>query len=118
MIDIKVGSPKGLSRKDTIRLTLSGSLTVDHALEIHEALNKALHETRHLEIRLKKVQETDLSFFQLLCSVRKSAQAWGKNTTVSGAAEESFQAAATDAGFFGRERSGSEGRNSHSWLEA
>ena len=116
MIDIKVGSPKGLSRKDTIRLTLSGSLTVDHALEIHEALNKALHETRHLKIILKKVQETDLSFLQLLCSVQESAQAWGNDATVSGGADESFQAVAADAGFFEWERSGSEGRDKHSWL--
>lgn len=118
MIDIKVGSPKGKSRKDRVRLTLSGRLTVDHALEIHGALNKALHETHHLEIRLSKVEETDLSFLQLLRSVRKSARAMGKEATVSGGAEESFRAAAADAGFFGRERGGLGGADSYSWLEA
>lgn len=118
MIDIKVGSPKGKSRKDSVRLTLSGRLTVDHALEIHGALNKALNETQHLEIKLKKVEETDLSFLQLLCSVTKSARALGKEATVSGGAEESFRAAAADAGFFGRERSGPGDADNHSWLEA
>ncbi|MBU8913673.1 MAG: STAS domain-containing protein [Spirochaetales bacterium] len=118
MIDIKVGSPKGESRKDRIRLTLSGRLTVNHALEMHGALSEALHETQHLEIKLKKVEETDLSFLQLLLSVRKSAQALGKEATVSGCAEESFQAAAADSGLFGREHGGVEGADILSWLEA
>ena len=60
-------------------VTISGSLTVEHASEIKDALQEALgQKAKNIVLSLGAVTGADLSFFQVLCAAHKTATTYGK----------------------------------------
>jgi ABC-type transporter Mla MlaB component len=67
--------------KDTV--SVSGSLTVEHATEMKVALQNAFKPgVQNIILSLGTVTKADLTFFQLLCSAHKTAMTDGKSFIV------------------------------------
>lgn len=54
------------------RLKLSGDWGVDKARDLRDAFTRALDGAQQVQVDMAEVENVDLSFFQILCSVRKS----------------------------------------------
>lgn len=60
-------------------VTVSGSLTVEHAAEVKAALQEALQQNaEHVVLSLGTISQADLSFFQVVCAAHKAATLSGK----------------------------------------
>ena len=79
-------------------LFLSGSMTVNVAQEIKEAIQNALAGTGHLIIDQSSVEEYDLTFMQLLISLYKTANSIGKTIAFIGSDSSQFKSLLSDCG--------------------
>ncbi len=66
------------------RLTLSGDFTVQHADQLRTALHAALIDAQELDLDISSVESVDITFFQLLESLFKTAGNVGKAVAVTG----------------------------------
>jgi ABC-type transporter Mla MlaB component len=66
-----------------VKLSFSGELTTIYAETAHLRLKDALGKSSSIEIDCSGATEVDLSFVQLLLSVRKSGQLAGKSVRLS-----------------------------------
>ena len=82
-------------------LTLSGEVTIQHAEILKEALLEAISVSKRLEFNLEKIERTDLSCLQLLCSAHRSFLHAGKEVKAVGKIPPSFRDAVLEAGFVG-----------------
>jgi anti-anti-sigma factor len=64
-------------QENSVRLALSGELTIAHALEIREAFLALLAKARDAEIDLSEATGIDVSGLQILCSLHRSSVAKG-----------------------------------------
>ncbi|MCP4109463.1 MAG: STAS domain-containing protein [Desulfobacteraceae bacterium] len=64
-------------------LMMGGNLTIDRANEIRADLLKSINSVKHLDIKLDKVTDIDLSCLQLLCSAHRTAEKLNKNLTLN-----------------------------------
>jgi anti-anti-sigma regulatory factor len=62
------------STGDKRSISFSGNLTIENSGGVKSALILALKETNNLEIDISNVTHTDLSFLQLLFSLKKTAK--------------------------------------------
>ncbi|WP_137154612.1 STAS domain-containing protein [Rhizobium sp. FKL33] len=67
--------------------------------DIHAALQDYASSSSRIELDLENCEDIDLSFLQLVESVRKSAAAGGKPVTLSRPANDAVKAALKRAGF-------------------
>ncbi len=72
------------SSMDQIKLTLSGELTIAHAVELKAAIREALDMTARVIVDLRSATGMDLSVLQLLCSAHRSAIGSGKRFELKG----------------------------------
>lgn len=63
---------------DNTQLLLEGQLVIRNAAIIKKELLSALSNSRNLELILKNITKTDMSFLQLLVALQKSAAAQEK----------------------------------------
>ena len=95
MIDIATEHTQGQEA-----VTISGSLTVEHAAEIKSALQDALKKkSRSVVLTLGPVTKADLTFFQVICSAHKTATTAGKSFSVEKFQQEPLVRAHRDMGF-------------------
>ncbi len=59
---------------DQQTISLEANLTLEHAKEIHAALQQALARTRTLRIDMSKSTKADLSFLQILFALLRSSE--------------------------------------------
>ncbi len=64
-------------------LTLSGSLTVARITEIKEAFDRALGNSQKLNIKASNIDSIDLTFVQLILSLKKLCQQKGIELTTN-----------------------------------
>jgi anti-anti-sigma regulatory factor len=78
MIDINVDQ-----EKDATNMTISGSLTVEHASEVKTAFQGALNRNaKNITLTLGNVTKVDVTFFQLLCSTHRKVMEGGRSFVV------------------------------------
>ena len=95
MIDIHAKHRPG---KETV--TISGSLTVEHALELKTALQDALkRKAKSVVLTLGTITKVDLTFFQVLCSAHKTATTSGKSFSVEQCHQEILKQTHGSIGF-------------------
>ncbi len=80
------------------RLTLSGDFTVQHADQLRTALHAALLDAQELDLDISGVESVDVTFFQLLESLFKTAGTVGKAVAVSGDISQSVLKIAAELG--------------------
>jgi len=83
---------------DVGRMTLAGEFTVRHAEELRAALHAALLESGELEIDISGVQGVDITFFQLIESLLKTARSMRRKVSVSGGISQDVRKGAADLG--------------------
>jgi len=60
--------------KDQEIVNISGSLTVEHAMEVKDAIQSALEQPgKNVVLLLGTITKADLTFFQVVCSAHKTA---------------------------------------------
>ncbi len=79
-------------------LPIEGRCTVERAEELRAALLAGLGESEGVTIDLSRVEETDLSFFQLLHSAQASYQARGARLDILPNLPKAFHASAGRCG--------------------
>ena len=80
-------------------ITLEGDLTLPRAEEIKNLFVKALEGGGALALAFGPVQEVDLSFLQLCCSLHRSAVNRKKTVRIEGAAPKALRETAEAAGY-------------------
>lgn len=80
-------------------LALNGELTIEHIDELKSAFIKMLDNTGHLYINLEKVNEIDISCFQLICSAFRTCLRFNKQITMVNCLPERVKQTFEDAGF-------------------
>ena len=70
-------------------IVAGGQLTFSHAGRLHKELLEAFAGGGRVDLFLHDVQETDLTFLQLLCAAHRTAAARGTVFTVGGLDSES-----------------------------
>lgn len=80
-------------------LVLSGSLTIQHAHPLKDALLKAVEEVDRLVINLEGVEAVDLTALQLLCGAHRDMIKRGKTLDLGGAIPEVIKRNIQESGF-------------------
>lgn len=80
-------------------LLLSGSLTIQNAIPLKEALLRAVGEVSQLTINLEQVEKLDLTALQLLCVTQRALLEQGKNVTREGSIPEVVSRIVQESGF-------------------
>lgn len=93
MIDFKIadGSKSGV-------LKLCGSLTIQTALELKNAVSDALSKVEELSIDHSEAEEFDITYIQILEAAFKTAGSAGKKVTIETGCEK-FEMILKDSGF-------------------
>jgi anti-anti-sigma factor len=79
-------------------LTVAGDMTIQCAAMAKEAAESALKDVKSLVVDLTGVTGADLTFLQILCSLRQTAERDGKNVAIK-SCPEFFKRAVEEAGF-------------------
>jgi anti-anti-sigma regulatory factor len=86
--------------RDKEIVSVSGSLTVEHAMEMKTALQNAFKKkAKDVVLSLGAVTKTDLTFFQLVCSAHKAAMTENKFFTVEQFPQDGLKRALGSLGF-------------------
>lgn len=96
MIDLSVDKSG-----DSGTLTLSGSITIQHAAQLKESLLEGVSAAKRLVIDLSEMDRADLSAIQLLCAAHRSLNDKGKPLTVAGTIPEAWHNAVKESGYTG-----------------
>ena len=107
-----------LERSGTLTtLTIEGELTLPHAEGLKAALLALLGEEGDVAVRLTRVTDMDLSCLQLLCSAHRTADAGGRNLTLSAEDPREFRRLREAAGFVREKGCGPGREHTCLWLE-
>ena len=75
--------PSGNQKENKARMVVEKELTIYTVLEIKENFIEALGQYDHLDIQIRNVENIDLSFIQLIESLRKTAEEYEKEISIS-----------------------------------
>jgi len=95
--NITVGSKD--SDNQRIEITLRGELTVSHIDTIRNEILKLSKGSDYVRLNVSEITMIDLSFLQLLISMKKSEGEWVKEFTAELKVEEEFNNLITTTGF-------------------
>ncbi len=76
-------TPFGNEEENKARMTIRKELTIYTVLEIKDNFLNAIEKYDELDVHIQKVENIDLSFIQLIESLRKTAEEYGKTISVS-----------------------------------
>jgi anti-anti-sigma factor len=80
-------------------LTFTGDMTIQCAALAKEAVESALKDVTTLVVDIKGVTGVDLTFLQILCSLRHTAERDGKKVSIKENCPEVFKRVVEEAGF-------------------
>lgn len=83
----------------TAMIGLTGRVTVRESVELREVLVSALAAADKVLLDVRGITETDPSFFQLLCSARRTAEEAGKGLSLAPERSDAYTEAALAVGF-------------------
>lgn len=96
MIDLSIDEKESLGT-----LVISGSITIQNAQDLHQALMDATAKANRLVLNLEGVDRMDLAALQLLCSAHRGIVDKGKTLTLAGNLSETVKQTITESGFVG-----------------
>ncbi|MFP4070880.1 MAG: STAS domain-containing protein [Desulfovibrionales bacterium] len=76
---------------DTLHIVLEGDLTIEKGSELRDRFIESLERVKNIELNLSGAGSTDISFWQLVSAVGKTAEAMGLRFTLSSALPEHAQ---------------------------
>lgn len=91
--------PIGKKADKKARMTIEKELTIYTVLEIKEHFMLALKEFKALNVHIQNVENLDLSFIQLIESLRKTAEEYGRQLTISAELKDETHNLVENAGF-------------------
>ncbi len=86
---------------EKVELRMSGCLTVESAGGIRDAMLKSLKTGSDIMLSGQGMETIDVSFIQLVVSLRKTLEAGGRRLEIDSEVREILKKAATDAGLEG-----------------
>lgn len=99
MADLLIEGAGGEGRGGRAIVTVNGPATVRRAAELRAGLMEALDAAHEVVVDVGGVTATDATFFQLLCSARRTAACGKKRFTVVGSDSEPFRRGVEAGGF-------------------
>ncbi len=93
-------SVKQKKAKDGVTLTVAGSLTIEYAADMREALLAAFGQGDLVTVDLTKLEGIDISGLQLLCAAHRTSLAQDKRLVVQGSKHADVQKNAMLAGYY------------------
>jgi len=91
--------PFGKEEEKKARMSISKELTIYTVFEIQEAFMKAIDRYNELDIHIRKVENIDLSFVQLIESLRKTAEEYEKHISISADMADETRTLVENTGF-------------------
>ncbi|SCY34446.1 STAS domain-containing protein [Desulfoluna spongiiphila] len=89
-----------VEHNDTVAIvTLTGSVTIEHAAELKELLNRVLTEATEVVVNMGNITHLDLAGIQLFCAACRSAEGGGTRLLPKLTGSEVIPAALMEAGF-------------------
>jgi len=92
-------TPVGKQADKKAKMTIEKELTIYTVLEIKEHFMEALNEFNEIDVRIQNVENLDLSFIQLIESLRKTAEEYDKKVTISAELNDETSTLVDNAGF-------------------
>lgn len=92
-------TPFGNKRERKARMTIEKELTIYTALEIKEYFLNALEKFDEIKVQIKDVENIDLSFIQLIESLRKTAEEYDKKLEISAELQDGTRSLVENSGF-------------------
>lgn len=92
-------TPYGKKKEKKARMIIEKELTIYTALEIKEYFLEALENYNELKIQIKNVENLDLSFIQLIESLRKTAEEYSKKIEISAELTDGTRSMVENSGF-------------------
>jgi anti-anti-sigma regulatory factor len=92
-------TPCGEKGESKARMTIKKELTIYTVLEIKEYFLEAIEKYNELDIRIKKVENIDLSFIQLIESLKKTGEEYGKALSISAELADETRTLVENSGF-------------------
>jgi len=89
-----------VEHNDTVAtVTIKGSVTIDHAAELKELLNRVVSEATEVVVNMGNITHLDLAGIQLFCAASRSAEGGGARLLPERSGSEVIHAALMEAGF-------------------
>lgn len=92
-------TPFGDEKERKARMTIEKELTIYTALEIKEYFLNALEKFDEIKVQIKDVENIDLSFLQLIESLRKTAEEYEKKVEISAQLQNGTRSLVENSGF-------------------
>jgi anti-anti-sigma regulatory factor len=92
-------TPYGNKKEKKARMTIEKELTIYTALEIKEYFLDALEQYDEIKVQIKDVENIDLSFIQLIESLRKTAEEYEKTVDISAELQDGTRSLVENSGF-------------------
>jgi len=92
-------TPYGDEKEKKARMTIEKELTIYTALEIKEYFLEAVEKFNEIKIQIKDVENIDLSFIQLIESLRKTAEEYNKKINISAELKDGTRELVENSGF-------------------
>ena len=92
-------TPYGKKSENKAQMVVEKELTIYTVLEIKENFLEAIDHFDALDIQIKNVENIDLSFIQLIESLRKTAEEYDKQISISAELIDETKALVNNAGF-------------------
>lgn len=92
-------TPFGDEKERKARMTIEKELTIYTALEIKEYFLNALEKFDEIKVQIKDVENIDLSFLQLIESLRKTAEEYEKKVEISAELQNGTRSLVENSGF-------------------
>jgi anti-anti-sigma regulatory factor len=92
-------TPIGKKADKRAKMTIEKELTIYTVLEIKEHFMEALNEYNEINIQIKNVENLDLSFIQLIESLRKTAEEYEKEISIAAELTDETRTLVDNAGF-------------------
>jgi len=80
-------------------LSVTGDMTIQCAATVKEAAASALRDVKTLVVDIDGVTGVDLTFLQILCSLKHTAERDGKKVSIKASCPEIFKRVVEEAGF-------------------
>ncbi|HKL38118.1 MAG TPA: STAS domain-containing protein [Bacteroidales bacterium] len=92
-------TPYGKKSENKAQMVVEKELTIYTVLEIKENFLEAIQQFDELAIQIKNVENIDLSFIQLIESLRKTAEEYDKQISISAELMDETRSLVDNAGF-------------------
>jgi SepF-like predicted cell division protein (DUF552 family) len=92
-------TPFGKKSEKKARMTIAKELTIYTVLEIKEHFMEALNEFNEINVHIHDVENLDLSFIQLIESLRKTAEEYEIKVSISAELSDETKTLVDNAGF-------------------